>query len=143
MEKRELKPSTMLYPLPAVMVSCGSMEEPNIITIAWTGIICSDPPRTYISVMPKRHSHHMIVESGEFVINLTTKELAKAADYCGCTTGAKVDKFRETGLTELKAPSLRDCPMIAEAPVNLECRVFKTERLGSHDMFMADIVGGH
>ena len=143
MPKRELKPATMLYPLPAVMVSCGSMEESNIITIGWTGIICSEPPRTYISVMPRRFSHDIIEESREFVINLTTKDLARATDYCGCTSGSKIDKFKDTGLTKLKAPHLKDCPMIEESPVNLECRVFQVERLGSHDMYMADIVGVH
>ncbi len=142
MAKKTLKPSTMLYPLPAVMVSCGTMEESNIITIGWTGIINSEPPRTYVSVMPKRYSHDIIEKNMEFVINLTSKELAKATDYCGCTTGAKVDKFKETGLTKIPAELVK-CPMIEEAPINLECKIFEIKRLGSHDMYMADIVAVH
>ncbi len=142
MAKKSIKPTTMLCPLPAVMVSCGSMEEPNIITIEWTGIICSDPPRTYISIAKKRHSHDIVEKSGEFVINLTNRDLAFATDYCGCVSGAKVDKFKEAKLTPVPA-DIVGCPMIEEAPVNLECRVFKVERLGSHDMYMADIVAVH
>ncbi|MCR4668851.1 MAG: flavin reductase family protein [Clostridia bacterium] len=142
MEKKSFKPSTMLYPLPAVMASCGTMEESNIITIAWTGIICSDPPRTYISIAKQRYSHDIVENSGEFVINLTNADLARATDLCGCTTGARADKFKEAGLTKAAA-DIVSCPMIAEAPVNLECRVFKVERLGSHDMYMADILAVH
>ena len=142
MAKKSLKPGTMLYPLPAVMVSCGDMEASNIITIAWTGIVNSEPPRTYISVRKERYSHDIIEKSGEFVINLTTKELAFAADHCGCRTGAKEDKFKVCGLHKLPAEQLR-CPLIEESPINLECRVFDVIPLGSHDMFLADIVGVH
>ena len=142
MEKRTIKPTTMVCPLPAVMASCGTMEASNIITIEWTGIICTDPPRTYISIAKQRYSHDIVESTGEFVINLTNKDLARATDFCGCTTGAKIDKFSEAGLTKAAADIVA-CPMIAEAPVNLECRVFKVERLGSHDMYMADIVAVH
>jgi len=142
MAKRSLKPGTMLYPLPAVMVSCGSMDDSNIITIAWTGIINSEPPKIYISVRKERHSYGIIKSSGEFVINLTTKELAFAADHCGCRTGAKEDKFSQCGLHKLPA-DIVSCPMIEESPINLECRVFEVKELGSHDMFLADIVAVH
>jgi len=142
MDKKTFKPSTLLYPLPAVMVSCGTMDNSNIITIAWTGIICSEPPRTYVSIAKQRFSHDIIEESKEFVINLTNKDLAFATDFCGCTTGAKIDKFKEAKLTKMPAEKL-SCPMIMEAPVNLECKVFQIERLGSHDMYMADIVAVH
>lgn len=142
MSKIEMKPATMLYPLPAVMVSCGGMESSNIITIGWTGIICTTPPRTYVSIMPSRFSHDIVEERREFVINLTTRDLAYATDICGVKSGRDIDKFKEAGLTKVPASKL-DCPMIAESPVNLECRVFQVERLGSHDMYMADIVAVH
>ena len=142
MEKKSIDPTTLLCPCPVIMASCGTMEESNIITIEWTGIVCTKPPRTYISVNPSRHSYDMIRSSGEFVINLTNKELAWATDLCGCTTGAKIDKFKEAKLTKLSA-DLVACPMIAEAPVNLECKVFQVEELGSHHMFLADIVAVH
>ena len=142
MAKKSLKPGTMLYPLPAVMVSCGDMEHSNIITIAWTGIVNSEPPRTYISVRRERYSHDIIQNSGEFVINLTTRGLAFAADHCGCRTGAKEDKFQVCGLHKLASEQL-SCPMIQESPINLECRVFDVVPLGSHDMFLADIVAVH
>ena len=140
MSKEVWKPGTMVYPVPAVMVSCGSMEgEKNIITIAWTGTINTDPAMTYISVRPGRHSHHMIKETGEFVINLTTSRLAKACDYCGVKSGADVDKFRQCGLTPAKASKV-GAPIIYESPVNIECRVKDIIPLGSHDMFLGEVV---
>lgn len=136
------KPGPLLAPLPTVMVSCGNMENSNILTIAWTGIINSEPPMTYISVQPKRHSYEMIKKSGEFVINVTTEELVKAMDYCGVKSGRDVDKFKELGLHKEQAEQLA-VPMIAESPVNLECKVVETKELGSHVMFMAEIVAVH
>ncbi len=139
MSKLVWKGGTLLAPVPAVMVSCGTMEKANIVTIAWTGIVNSDPPKTYISVRPSRHSYDMIKESGEFVINLTTAALARATDSCGVLTGAKVDKFDKFKLTKEKASAV-SAPLIGEAPVSLECRVTDILPLGSHDMFLADIV---
>ena len=139
MEKISLKAGTLLSPLPPVMVSCGTMEKPNIITIAWTGIINSQPPKTYISVRKSRYSYDIIKESGEFVINLTPASLVKKADFCGIYTGAKVNKFEKCGLTKEKASEV-SCPLIAESPLSLECRVTDIIPLGSHDMFLADIV---
>ncbi len=130
----------MLGPLPPVMVTCGTMENANIITIAWTGIVNTIPPKTYISVRPTRHSYDIIKESGEFVINLTTADLVRAADTCGVYTGRKVDKFARCSLT--KEPSaFVSCPLIGESPLTLACRVTDIIPLGSHDMFLADIVG--
>ena len=139
MARRNFKAGTLEAPLPAVMVSVGNMEESNVLTIAWTGILSSDPPRTYISVRPGRHSHKMIKESGEFVINLTTEDLARATDYVGIYTGAKVDKFEKCGLTKIKSEVV-SAPTIKEAPIALECRVFNVIESGTHDIFMADIV---
>ncbi len=139
MEKRVLKPGAMLAPAPAVMVSCGDMEKSNIITIAWTGIVNSNPPMTYISVRPERHSYEIIKNSGEFVINLTTKNLVFATDYCGVKSGRDIDKFEQMKLTKEKASKV-SAPMIAESPINLECRVKDIIHLGSHDMFLAEIV---
>ena len=136
------RPGPLLSPLPAVLVSCGDMEESNMITIAWTGIINSDPPMTYISVRKNRFSHHIIKESGEFVINLVTEELTEAADFCGVRSGESVDKFARAGLTKAPADEVAP-PLIAESPVNLECRVFDVKELPSHDMFMAEIVAVH
>lgn len=139
MGKISLKPGTMLNPVPAVMVSCGEGDVKNIITVAWTGIINSDPPMTYVSVRKERFSHDIIERTGEFVINLTTEKLAFATDYCGVRSGRDVDKFKERRLTPQE--SLRvNCPSIAESPVNIECRVTEVRELGSHDMFMAEIV---
>ena len=130
----------MIYPRPAVMVSCGAEGEPdNIITVAWTGTICTNPPMTYISLRPQRHSYHMIEKSGEFVINLTTAELAKATDFCGVRSGRDLDKFKETGLTR-EHGTLSYAPYIKESPVNIECRVEKINPLGSHHMFTARVV---
>ena len=140
MTKRDFKPGTMIYPLPAVMVSCGETpEEYNIITIAWTGTICSDPPMCYISVRPGRHSHAIISRTGEVVINLTTQELARATDWCGCRSGRKFNKWKEMNLTP--APSrVVKAPVISESPVNIECVVKQVISLGTHDMFMAEVV---
>lgn len=139
MGKLTFKPGTMLNPVPAVMVSCGDEKEKNIITIAWTGIINSDPPMTYVSVRKERHSHDIIKRTGEFVINLTTEKLAFATDYCGVRSGRDVDKFKEQNLTAEKS-KIVGCPSIAESPVNIECRVTEVKELGTHDMFMAEIV---
>lgn len=140
--KKTMKPATLLMPLPAVMVSCGSLEKPNIITIAWTGIVNSTPPMTYISVRKSRYSHDLIAESGEFVINLTTEALTFATDYCGVKSGREVDKFTEMKLTPLDAGEV-SCPMIAESPINLECKVREVHEYPSHDMFVAEIVAVH
>lgn len=140
--KKSFKPGTLLSPVPAVMVSCGDGEEKNIITIGWTGIINSDPPITYISVRKSRHSHHIIEKTGEFVINLTTEKLAFAADYCGVKSGRDVDKFKEMRLTPESADIVK-CPMIAQSPVNLECRVIEVKSFPTHDMFIAEIVAMH
>lgn len=138
--KRVLNPGTMLSPVPAVMVSCARPgEKPNILTIAWTGIINSDPPMTYISVRRERYSHDMIKETGEFVINLTTQELAFATDWCGVKSGRDVDKFAAQKLTAVPSRIVA-CPSIEESPVQLECRVRDIIELGSHDMFLAEIV---
>lgn len=140
--KKSIKPGTLLMPLPAVMVSCGSPEKPNILTIAWTGIVNSTPPMTYISVRKSRFSHDLIAQSGEFIINLTTEALTFATDYCGVKSGREVDKFKEMHLTPLAADEVR-CPMIAESPVNLECKVLEVHEYPSHDMFVAEIVAVH
>ena len=137
--KKSFKPGTLLCPVPAVMVTCGSGDNKNIITIAWTGIINSDPPITYVSVRKTRHSHDLISESGEFVINLVTENLLKAADYCGVKSGKNIDKFKETGLTAVPSKYLK-CPLIAESPLNLECRVMEIREYPTHDMFIAEIV---
>lgn len=137
--KIQFPPGTMLNPVPAVMVSCGSLERPNIITIAWTGTICSDPAMTYISVRPSRYSYDIIQETGEFTINLVNRDLVFAADFCGVRSGRDVDKFLEQNLTAA-AGKVVSCPSIAESPVNLECRVTEVKPLGSHDMFLAEIV---
>lgn len=128
-----------MAPLPPVMVSCGDKAKPNIITVAWTGILATQPPTTYISVRPKRYSYDLIKERGEFVINLTPASLVRAADYCGMYTGAKVDKFERCGLTVSESFEVA-CPSIGESPLSLECRVRDIVPLGSHDMFIADIV---
>jgi flavin reductase (DIM6/NTAB) family NADH-FMN oxidoreductase RutF len=134
------KPGTMIYPLPAVMVSCGSLpEEYNIITISWTGTICTDPAMCYISVRPGRHSYNIIKKNGEFVINLTTKSLAFATDWCGVKSGDKHNKFLEMGLTPITATKI-NAPLIKESPLNLECIVKEIKELGSHHMFISEIV---
>ena len=134
------KPGTIVYPLPAVMVSCGeNPEEYNIITIAWTGTINSDPPMCYISVRPGRHSYDIIKRTGEFVINLTTEKLAKATDWCGCRSGRKYNKWEEMNLTPAPAKMVK-APIIEESPVNIECRVKDIVELGSHHMFISEVV---
>lgn len=138
--KQVWKPGNMLYPVPAAMISCQREgEKPNILTIAWTGTICSDPVMVSISVRKSRYSYPIIKETGEFVINLTTKELAFATDYCGVKSGKDIDKFKEMKLTAQKATKV-SCPIIAESPVNLECKVKEVIELGSHDMFIAEVV---
>ena len=139
MSRSNFKPGTLHAPLPAVMATVGDMENSNIITVAWTGILSSDPARTYISVRPSRYSHKLLSERGEFVINLTTEALAYATDYAGIYTGAKVDKFEKLGLTKVKSAEVAP-PTIAESPLALECRVFDVLHMGTHDVFMADIV---
>jgi flavin reductase (DIM6/NTAB) family NADH-FMN oxidoreductase RutF len=140
MSKIIWKPGTMIYPLPAVMVSCGiSPEEYNIITISWTGTICTDPPMCYISVRPSRHSYDIIRRNGDFVINLTTASLSFATDWCGVKTGANHNKFGEMKLTPVPASKVKS-PMIMESPVNIECVVKDIIELGSHHMFISEVV---
>ena len=139
MSKITWKAGTFIYPIPAVMVSCGTMEKANIITVAWTGILNTNPATVYISVRPTRYSYQIIKEQKEFVINLTNKELVQATDWCGVKTGAKVDKFKEMHLHKEKAKFV-SCPMIQESPVSIECRVKEIIPLGSHDMFLAEVL---
>ena len=139
MSKVTWKAGTMLYPLPQVMVSCGTMEKSNIITVAWTGTVNSEPPMTYVSVRPERYSYGLIKETGEFVINLTTDRLVWNADFCGVKSGRDVDKFALPGLTAIAASEV-SAPMIEESPVNIECRVERSMLLGSHEMFLAKII---
>lgn len=140
MSKIQWKGGTLLGPVPPTMVTCGTMEDANILTIAWTGIVNTIPPKTYISVRPSRHSYGIIKERGEFAIHLTTQSLVRAADTCGVYTGRKVDKFVRCGLTK-EPSSFLSCPLIAESPLSLACRVTDIIPMGSHDMFLADIVG--
>lgn len=152
MAKQFWKPGNMLYPLPAVMVSCQGKEDdplctkkelagkPNIITVAWAGTICTNPPMVSISVRPERYSYHLIEESGEFVINLTTEALVKATDFCGVRSGRDIDKFKEMKLTPQPSQHI-NAPGIAESPVNIECKVHEIKPLGSHSMIIADVVG--
>lgn len=140
MEKRSFKPGNMLYPLPAVMVTCqGKDKKPNIITVAWAGTVCSDPPMISISVRKERFSHHLLMEGKEFVVNLTNKDLVKATDYCGVTSGRDINKFEKAGLTPM-ASKMVEVPSIMESPVNIECKVTQVLELGSHDMFLARVV---
>lgn len=140
MSRENWKPGNMLYPLPAVMVSVADKAgNTNIITVAWTGTICSDPAMLYISVRPERHSYAMLKETGEFVVNLTTRKLVKAADYCGVRSGRDVDKWKEMHLTAGKAQKV-GAPIIEESPVNIECKVVEVKELGSHHMFLAQVV---
>lgn len=143
MAKEIWKPGNMLYPLPVVMVSMADKDgKYNIITIAWAGTVCTEPPMVSISVRPERYSYSILRESGEFVINLTTRKLVYATDYCGVKSGRDVDKFRELGLTPTAAAKV-GAPMIGESPVNLECRVNQVLELGSHAMFLAEVVAVH
>ena len=141
MSKEYWKPGNMLYPVPAVMVSCGREgETPNIITVAWAGTICSDPAMVSISIRKERFSHSIIRDTGEFVINLATESMAYATDYCGVRSGRNVDKWKETGLTPVPAQTVK-APVIAESPVAIECRVTEVKELGSHHMFLAEVTG--
>lgn len=139
MAKLQWKPGTLLAPAPPALVSCGTMEEHNVLTAAWTGIVNSEPPMTYVSIRPQRHSHSIIKEKGEFVINLPTEAIVKATDLCGVKSGRDVDKFALAGLTA-ETSNLVAAPGIAECPISLECKVREVTHLGSHDMFLADIV---
>lgn len=140
MDKVAWKGSTLLAPVPPVLVSVGTNDEPNALTIAWTGIINSQPPKTYISVRPERYSHEIITKTGCFTINLPTSTIIKAIDYCGCRSGKDEDKIAKAGLTTQPGVTV-DCPMIAESPVSIECKVTEVIHLGTHDMFLADITG--
>lgn len=141
MGKQYWRPGNMLYPVPAVMISCGREgETPNIITVAWAGTTCSSPAMLSISVRKERYSYNIIKETGEFVVNLVTKDLVYATDYCGVKSGRDVDKFKEMNLTPLPAQNIK-APGISESPVNIECKVVSVTELGSHDMFLAEVVG--
>lgn len=138
--KQDWKPGTLIYPLPAAMISCGKDEsEYNIITASWVGTICTNPPMCYISIRPERYSYNIIKKNMEFVINITTEELARATDWCGVRSGSNYNKFEETGLTPITS-SIVNAPAILESPLNIECRVKEILSLGSHDMFIADVV---
>lgn len=143
MSKQKWKPGNMIYPLPAVLVTCRSKAgEDNVFTVAWTGTVCTNPPMAYISVRPSRYSYNMIKETGEFVINLTTEEIAFATDYCGVTSGRDVNKFEKCGLHKVEANEV-NVPMIVESPINIECRVREVHEYGSHHMFVADVLCVH
>lgn len=143
MGKLNWKPGNMLYPLPVVLVSTADHAgAKNVFTVAWTGTVCSAPPMVSISVRPERYSYHMIEETGEFVINLTTKELVFATDYCGVVSGREADKFEKMKLTPIRAEMVK-APLIAESPVNIECVVEDKKALGTHDMFIARVVAVH
>lgn len=137
--KQSWKPGTMVYPLPAALVSCGDDEHSNLVTVAWTGTLCTNPPMAYISLRPERYSYDIIKNSMEFTINLTTADMAKAVDWCGVKSGRDFDKWRETGLTPHQGVAVR-CPSVAESPLAIECRVKEIVALGSHHMFVADVV---
>lgn len=138
--KQSWKPGTMIYPLPAVLVSCSDADgRSNLITVAWTGTVCTNPAMCYISVRPERYSYGMIKETMEFTINLTTAGMARATDWCGVKSGREVDKWKETGLTPVAGEKV-GCPYVAESPLNIECRVKEIIRLGSHDMFIAEVL---
>ena len=139
MARKALKAGVLTAPLPPVLATVGTGDEANIITIGWTGILSTHPPRTYISVRPERHSHSLLRRHGEFVINLTTVDMAKKVDYCGIYTGAKVDKFKECGFTKVDSREVA-VPSIGECPLSLECRVVEVIPMGTHDVFIADVV---
>lgn len=140
MGKVNFKPGTMIYPLPAVLVGCGASEEDyNLITVAWTGILCTNPPVCYISIRPERHSYGLIKKYGEFTINLTTQALAKATDWCGVKSGRDYDKFKECGLQAAAGEEVK-APIVVESPLSLECKVRQSLPLGSHEVFIADII---
>lgn len=141
MAKTVWKGGTLLAPVPPALVTCaGSDGRPNVLTVAWTGIVCSTPPMTYVSVMPSRYSHGLITETRRFVINLPTRALARAADYCGVKSGRDTDKFADMGLAVDPSPNL-GCVMLSQSPLSLECRVTDVLSLGSHDMFLTEIAG--
>jgi len=140
MSKLHWKPGTMLYPLPPVMVSCGDMDAPNIITVAWAGTVCTNPAMLSISVRKERYSYNLIVDKGEFVVNLTTKALVRAADFCGVRSGRDLNKFETLGLTPENSVHL-NVPLIKESPLNIECRVRNVIPLGSHDLILAEVLG--
>lgn len=143
MGKQSWKPGNMLYPLPVVLVTVADrLRKTNVFTVAWAGTICSNPPMVSISVRPERYSYHMLKETGEFVINLTTKELVYATDFCGVRSGKEIDKFQKMNLTKISGKEV-GAPLIQESPVNLECRVTSVVPLGTHDMFMAEVVAVH
>lgn len=137
--RKVLNAGTLLAPLPAVMVSCGTLEKANVLTVAWTGIVNTKPPMTYISVRPTRHSYGIIKESGEFVINLTTSKIVRETDFCGVKSGRDTDKLKKCGL-HIEPATAVGAPVISESPLSLECRVVEIKPLGSHDMFLAEIV---
>ena len=140
MSKMLWKPGTMLYPLPVVLVTCGTMEKANVLTVAWTGTICTDPAMTYISIRKERYSYSIIHETKQFVLNLTTKDLAYATDFCGVKSGRDMDKFEICNLTKEKANNV-SCPLIKESPISIECEVVEEKDLGSHIMFVAKVLG--
>lgn len=141
MQKDYWRPGNMVYPVPAVMVSCAREgERPNIITVAWCGTVCSSPAMLYVSIRPERYSYDIIKDTGEFVVNLVSRDLVYATDYCGVKSGRDVDKFQETKLTPLPSKYIK-APGISESPVNIECRVTSRVPLGSHDMFLAEVLG--
>ncbi len=141
--KKQVKPATYLFPTPAVMVSCAAGQgTPNIITIAWAGVVCSEPPILSVSIRPGRYSHALVAGSGEFVVNIPPERLLRELDYCGTASGKDVNKFSELGLTAIAAAEV-SAPLIKECPVNLECRVLEVKKLGTHDMFLGEIVAVH
>ena len=143
MSRQSWKPGNMLYPVPAVLVTVADKEgKPNVFTVAWAGTVCSDPPMVSISVRPERYSHQMIEDTGEFVINLTTKKLVRAVDYCGVRSGRDTDKFKDMHLSVLPADKVK-APLLKDSPVNIECAVKKTLRLGTHDMYVAEVAAVH
>lgn len=137
--KKTLDPGTSLAPVPVVMVTCGDMEDSNITTIAWTGVINSEPPMVYVSIRDSRKSYEIIEKTREFVINIPDKNLVWETDFCGTKSGKNIDKFKETKLTKIKAQNI-DVPLIKECPINLECKVTEIKKLGSHDMFIAEVI---
>ncbi len=139
MSKLKWKPGTMVYPLPAVLVTSGDMDDSNVFTVAWTGTICTDPAMVYISVRPERYSYNKIIEKGEFVINLTTKQLAYATDFAGVRSGKDLNKFEALNLTKERGNEV-SCPLIKESPVNIECKVVEVKELGSHNMIIANVL---
>ncbi|MEG1782803.1 MAG: flavin reductase family protein [Oscillospiraceae bacterium] len=140
MKKQHWQGSVLLAPVPPALISCGTMEKPNALTVAWTGILNTQPPKTYISLRPERYSYNLIKDSGEFVINLPTEKMVRAVDYCGCRSGAKEDKLKKCALTAMESVKI-SAPQIAQSPVSLECKVTQIIELGTHHMFLADIVG--